>query len=345
MSVKIRKKKLKNGNKSVYLDIHNNGERSYEFLGLYLTGEAQHDKNVMRKAEIIKGKILEKIVNGKYGLEQNANEDASFYEYFQRIVDKNNARGIRNHKAALDQIKAYHGRGDLTFRQITKKWAWGFRDFLLEECEKQNTARNYWALFKAAINKAHKRDYIVNNPLKSVENIKAEQTLRDYLTGEDLDKLAGTECSDPEIKRAFFFSCQTGLRVSDVRKVQWKELKNDRIAFSQKKTTKVNYVPLNAQAVSLMGDPGAPDEYVFDLPSRGHLWKVVKEWGEAAELGKHLHYHISRHTFATQLLIHGSDIYTVAELLGVDLKTAEVYAKIINRMKDNAVNNLPAINF
>lgn len=50
-------------------------------------------------------------------------------------------------------------------------------------------------------------------------------------------------------------------------------------------------------------------------------------------------FHTSRHTFATMLLALGADLYTVSKLLGHSkIKTTQVYAEIISRRKDEAVN-------
>jgi len=47
----------------------------------------------------------------------------------------------------------------------------------------------------------------------------------------------------------------------------------------------------------------------------------------------------ARHTFATMMLTLGADLYTTSKLLGhADVKMTQVYAKIINQKKDDAVN-------
>lgn len=52
-----------------------------------------------------------------------------------------------------------------------------------------------------------------------------------------------------------------------------------------------------------------------------------------------LAFHTARHTFATMLLTLGADLYTVSKLLGhTSVKMTQVYAKIVNKKKDDAVN-------
>ncbi len=49
-------------------------------------------------------------------------------------------------------------------------------------------------------------------------------------------------------------------------------------------------------------------------------------------------FHQARHTFATMMLTLGADLYTVCKLLGhTDVKTTQIYAKIINKKKDDAI--------
>lgn len=50
-------------------------------------------------------------------------------------------------------------------------------------------------------------------------------------------------------------------------------------------------------------------------------------------------FHCGRHTFATMMLTLGADLYTTSKLLGhTDVRMTQVYAKIVNKKKDEAVN-------
>ncbi len=81
-----------------------------------------------------------------------------------------------------------------------------------------------------------------------------------YLTIDELKKLAQTECEYPNIKKAFLFSCLTGLRRSDILKLTWGEVHEQggftRIIFKQKKTKGLEYLDLTPQAGGTHGRTG-----------------------------------------------------------------------------------------
>jgi site-specific recombinase XerD len=61
--------------------------------------------------------------------------------------------------------------------------------------------------------------------------------------------------------------------------------------------------------------------------------------GRIVGITKQISFHTARHTFATMMLTLGADIYTTSKLLGHSrISTTEIYAKIIDKKKDKAMN-------
>jgi len=182
--------------------------------------------------------------------------------------------------------------------------------------------------------------------------IKTNEVERVYLTHEELTKLSQAKCSNDEIKKAFLFSCYTGLRFSDLKKLTWEKIKPEngryKLQYRQKKTGGFEYFPLSETPNKLLnGDSNTinfPNKPVFKIPSIVYYNDVLKKWAKDAGIKKNLSSHVARHTFATLALTNGVDLYTVSKLLGHrDIATTQIYAKIIDKKKEEAVDMLPAL--
>ena len=77
-----------------------------------------------------------------------------------------------------------------------------------------------------------------------------------------------------------------------------------------------------------------------EIPTFYHN-KHLFQWIGAAGITKNITFHCFRHTYATLQLFNGTDIYTVSKMLGhKDLKTTQIYAKIVDEAKRKAANKI-----
>ena len=70
----------------------------------------------------------------------------------------------------------------------------------------------------------------------------------------------------------------------------------------------------------------------------------LNQWAKKSGVYKHIYFHVARHTFATLSLTFGVDLFTVSKLLGhTDISTTQIYAKITDQLKTEAINKLPKL--
>lgn len=364
MMVTLRQRQK--GNKiSLYLDYYKNGKRKYEYLSLYLIPapekgrltKAQKDVNnkILSLAESIRSKRLLEIQNGLYGFNDQEKLKGFFIIYMEILAqNKLDSKGnFDNWDSAIKHLKKYNPK-DVSFANLDSKYVEGFRDYLTKTARTAgnkpltaNSAHSYFNKFKAALKQAVKDGIIRANPADQVSSLPVGDNEREFLTNEELQSVIKHECEIPVLKTAFLFSCLSGLRWSDISKLVWSEVQHSKeygwyIRFTQKKTKGTETLPISDQARNLLGKMDKPTEKVFK-GLKYSAWHNIKlqQWIMKAGINKTITFHCARHTYATLQLTLGTDIFTVSKLLGhKDLKTTQVYAKIIDEKKMLAANKI-----
>jgi site-specific recombinase XerD len=163
---------------------------------------------------------------------------------------------------------------------------------------------------------------------------------------------------NPEIRRAFIFCLYTGIRFCDVNNLKYSNVdySNKILRFEQAKTKGYSSksgvsIPLNNGLLKLIGntpanDRGEPvDGLLFHLPSHTACSRSLKAWTKKAGIAKHITWHCARHSFAVNILNNGANIKTVSGLLGHSgLQMTEKYTRVIDELKQAAINSLPELN-
>ena len=348
--VKLRARKTRTGVTSLYLDIYTRGQRKYEYLRLYLlpgTAKEVKDKNraTLRLAEAIRAKRAVEMIDGLHGYD-NAS-DADFLAYFRAMAA---ARpGLTNWQFTLNHLEEYQKK-PLPICRVDAAWVRGWVAFLRGRRLAESSAQEYHNKVVACLNRAVREGLIPSNPCRGVtDGFKPQNARREYLTVQELRELFRTE-KKAVYQRAFLFSCLTGMRVSDISALTWGDVTEQsgmtRIIFRQKKTKKQEYLDIDTQAAALMGERGDDSEAVFNMEVKGgSVSAKIRKWAHQCGIRKHLTFHSGRHTFAVMMLDLGTDIYTVSKLLGhTDVKTTQIYAKVLDKAKREAVMKIPRMN-
>jgi len=368
--IKVRVKHLANGSKSIYLDIYMNGKRKYEFLKLYIIPEYNKSDRVrnsetLKLANAIKAQRIIELQNQSYGFKVNKSSNLKLIDYVQSIAEKKSENEVR--KTAMHAVACHLKRynpNDILLRRVDKDYILGFLDYLKtakqthskkEKLLHVNTQAYYYKMLRYCLNYAVSEELIVDNPMNKMKNEEKphrHRTEREFLTIEELKKLAQTPFYNTLLKKAFLFSCFCGLRHSDIIALTWGGIKvdeegNSQLSIIQRKTKEAISLPLSQEAIKQLPEPGnaKDDEKVFKgLITLGRTNEILPKWAERAGIKKHITFHTARHTHATMLLTLGVDLYTVSKLLGhTNIQTTQVYAKLVDESKKKAIDLIPNI--
>lgn len=389
--VRIRHKELANGDKSIYLDLYKDGKRAYEFLKdengkslrlLVETGTPDEVKSikernykillqaeslrVAREKEIVE---LGKVETGVTKLGKMLLKD--WMDNYMKLAETSTTNSKqRRASAVVFHLKEWLGAkfNSIQMNYIDTDFC---REFLKHlhaysrEGKGANSDKVYrmshnncfyvFLGFRSCLDKAVKEGVISKNPTDPMKDDgelpRQMQVQKAFLTADEVKALMQTECKNKLIKQAFLFSCFCGLRISDIIKLEWKDIKKDgqdlRLQVTMQKTRQPLYMKLNRQAISWMPERGnamLTDKVFIGLPTNSYIGRILRAWSKAAGITKDFTFHAARHTFATLSLNSGTDIYTVSKLMGhTSLETTQIYAELLNQSKDAAVDRLSEI--
>ncbi len=374
IKVTLRQKPISKGRKSLYLDFYppisilgTDNTTRREFLGLYIYDKPKNplhkldNKQTLLLAEQIRQTRFNELSKPEVytafelaQLEAKEKGKLSFIAYYEQQMEKRNGKNYDVWYSSFYYLKAFTNKC-LKFADLNEKFCNDYKDYLLTAKSRrsnktslsQNTAHSYFNKFKATLKQAFIDNLLPFDLNAKIKPIKQTDTNRIFLSLEELNQLVKADCPNPILKQASLFSALTGLRFSDIEKLIWSEITFEQnigysYQFKQKKTGNIEYLPIPEQAYNLLGERKEPNQKVFEgLYYSAHLNNQLLKWVMNAGITKHITFHSFRHTYATLQLKGGTDIYTVSKMLGhKELKTTQIYAKIVDETKRNATNKI-----
>lgn len=367
-TVTLRTRPIKNGTQlSFYLDYYPGyrDEESmktirHESLGIYIYAkpknqrEKLYNETMTEKAEAVRCNRFESIVNERYDFFDRNKLRGSFLDYFKKKADKKNTKWQNVYKYFEKFVE-----GKCTFEEINVDLCVKFMEFLLTTTQLKhptvklhtNTASGYWSTFRAVLHTAYRDHKIKDNPNGYLDRIDTIPTEKEHLSQQELITLAETPCKHQVLKKAFLFSCLTGLRKSDIMALTWNKIQpygdgGMFITVRMQKTKQLIKNPISEEALELIGfhDEDAdrkPTDKVFVGLRNCMTQKPLKDWLDASGITKHISYHCSRHTFGSLQADAGTSIYAIQRMLGhKNVETTQIYADMSDETKKASVNRI-----
>ena len=363
-TVTLRTRPLKNGMLSYYLDYYP-GYRDqetmksirHEGLNIYIYANPKNERErnfnatMSEKAEAIRCRRFESIVNDRYDFFDRHKLKADFLEYYRRQ--------LRKHDQKWEFV--YHHfynfvHGKCTFEEIDIDLCNKFREYLLNAKQlrrdgriSKNSASGYWSTFRGLLKILYRNQLIKTNINDFLDKIETEDTPKDYLSVEELYKLAETPCKKPILKTAALFSCLTSLRISDILSLQWHEIVDFAaggkcVHTMTQKTKTEDIIPISEEALQLIGYSPEKTGLVFKGLKRSWTQHPMKEWIRKAGITKNITFHSYRRTYATLQGAAGTDIRTIqSNMAHKSITTTQRYMKVVDSNKREASNRISLI--
>lgn len=273
-----------------------------------------------------------------------------------------NADTISHYETMLGDIKEYE-----TFvshkhklKEISTTFYLDYGLYLIEERDNINSTTNRKiGRIRTLMEWAFEKDLIDTQKYAKTYYFKDHESGRFPLSDDDIQALSEVETDNPyqrNLLDAFLFSCEVGLRVSDLQQLKRHHLQEYKdkdgvinyIDFSQIKGTRANYIPLSNKAMDIIGRQ-PPGDFVFNfkysqevnkelkkLAARAGLDRMVEivyiknvtSFREPVKISSVISFHWGRNTCITNLLARGLPAVFVQQNAGHgDIKTTMKYSK------------------
>ncbi len=356
MTITLRQTELENDNKSLYLDIYENGKRKFEYLSLYLLPEIneeikkRNEATLKRAHEIRAERILHPETIPEKGHlmvvpdipGDDSPEVIDWIQTYTEWMDSNPEYSksiVMQTQYLQERMKEFleaKGRPHITLRKFDKRWfkaffLWLQNDYVPQKYVRveakplsNGSLRNMQQRIVAVFNKAVKSGKLKVNPFYQLSKedtfskTKASHML--FLTPDELKIFMASEETNGvrETQLAFGFACLTGLRISDIRALRWSNI------MKNEKTNTLVIVQkktkeLNAVPICSTAEAWMPpktDDKVFHLPAHANVDAALKRIAKKVGIEKNISFHTSRHTFGTLVQAATGDIETTKKLMG-----------------------------
>jgi len=378
-TVHLRQRTLKGEVKGFYLDYYVNGRRYYETLDIKIRPE--YDKKTKKllndkATSILYSKRSELLVNKhpeifRQELEKGRGNFFILFDEMKKLRKETspNTYGVWHNCQKL--LEKFHGSKELEYRHVNLNFCQRFLAFLRKYKHPDrgtfanSTILTYYRKFQSVVKQGHKMGLIkedYSSMVKHPPKDKRDEIQRDTLTIDEIKAIKETSFFNTEIKNAFLFACFTGLRVSDLRGLQWKNISllsgkegNTQAVYlveiQQKKTKKRVVIPFTQATFDLIGKVrGLDDDNIFVISDHsGSASRTIRRLMNAVVdcdslKRKKITFHSARHTFATLCVNTFDDIYATQRLMGhSDQKSTMGYAKKEVSSLVKAIKQLPSI--
>ena len=260
----------------------------------------------------------------------------------------------RQHRVVLHKLMRF--RKVIPFGELTPEVLTGFMVYMRSKLKNGiTTVHSAMRVLKIYVKLALRQELLLSNPFDHVKLRKGKPGIV-YLSEKERDALVlmfRNDYTSEKHRRVllyFLFSCFTGLRISDIKRLRWDCVVNHTLYIQAYKTRRSTgetvVIPLGAMArwLLLQVERRPRNPYVFDVISEQKTNEYLKEMAALLGIRKSIHFHVARHTFATLFYEKTNDLATLQKLLGhAGIESTMVYAHVSDQLRRDQMGVFDAI--
>jgi integrase len=172
------------------------------------------------------------------------------------------------------------------------------------------------------LNRAVDWELLDQSPLKGLKFLSESGNARlRYLSLEECNRLIQA-CKAPHLRAIAAVALHTGMRSGEIRNLQWRDLDFDTgfLIVRDSKNGESRHVPMDSTVVALLRNwpHTASSDLIFTNTAGGRIGWLQHGFRKALSRAglADLHFHDLRHTFASQWMMAGGDLYVLRSILG-----------------------------
>lgn len=312
------------------------------------------------------------------------NDRTSFdlFEYADKYIKQLRKEGkyatYKKYKSVINKLRLYIDKKTLPINSISVDLIKRYEDYLMNSLgNNRNTITVNMKTLGKLVGDIYRNNDMneASNPFRKMK-FRQEPADRTYLEIDEIHRIQNLKLrlQHPlyDAREIFLFECFSGIRISDILTLKWKNISDKNITIRMRKTEKTLTIPLHNQIKAILekrrqiiennGGLIYPEKYVFNIlkvdvdnvsaqdalnaisSATAIINKRLKRIAVKAGIKKNLSTHVGRHSFATMLISGNINLAVIKELLGhSDVKITQVYAKATPKKKEEAIeilNNL-----
>lgn len=367
--VKLRFKKLKNGEKSAYFDIYRNGVREYLWQEERLVPELdevtkENNQKLMLLFEERRRSLIAELTIDKSGIANRAfNTDITLLQWLDIYEIELLQRASRSYMRGYSKLKDYLTgfNADILLKDVNEDFVVSFFEYLKKQpCTNHNekclSFESCWDMLKKlgnSMNGAIRERHIDANPCHSLLAVclkKKKKRPLVCLSQEELLRLIDTPYRQEYVKRQFLFACFTGSTPKTIERLCWKHIyRKDGRTWAilwQSRSKRDIEVPLSDMAVACLPPRRRAKGSCHVFECRRHAIMAIhhENWRKEAGIETPVNYIVAKNTYASLLLGAGADYYTAAYMMGFcTTDYMEEYEGYLNRKKYDSVEKMDSI--